>query len=210
MLRRIGAPRLPRSAMCPQFGLTEAYIVNLRSAANVVGRMAAYCAATKPRQAPAASLNDLLQWVKKNPTRVRPEVLGFIQSDWSWFYQMRTMRDLLVHAGLHANVVTNRKPYSLSLYSPKRGWIPRKPLFPILPRWTTCLIDRTDQCGKIVQNIYACHQSVLGLECLKASSCLSFIVSLRSRKNMALLNHLISNLSINWDATRPLLRRYSE
>jgi hypothetical protein len=135
--------------------LAEAYIVNLRSAADVVGSMAAYCTATKPGQAPNTSLNDLLQWVKKNPSRVRPEVFGFLQSDWSWFYEMRTMRDLLVHEGLHANIATNRKQYSLWVYSPKRGWITRKPLFPILARWTTCLIERADQCGKIVAE-YVC------------------------------------------------------
>jgi hypothetical protein len=119
--------------------ISEAYITTLRSAADVVAGMAAYCASKKPGQAPGTSLHDLLVWAQKNPRRLEQGAASLLASDWKWFYGMRTIRDLLVHDGLRANIHTNRKAYRLWIYSPKRGWITRTPLFPLLGQWTMAL-----------------------------------------------------------------------
>jgi hypothetical protein len=130
--------------------ISEAYITTLRSAADVIAGLAAYCASTRPGQAPNTSLNDLLVWAKKNPNRVRQEAAPLLASDWSWFYEMRTMRDLIVHDGLHANIFTNRKAYRLWVHSPRRGWITRTPLFPLLGRWTLALESSARSTGEVL------------------------------------------------------------
>lgn len=128
----------------------EAYITTLRSAADVVAGLTAYCACTKPGQAPNGSLHDLLKWAHKNPTRVRSEASVFINADWSWFFEMRTMRDLLVHDGLHANIFSNRKAYRLWVHSPSRGWVTRTPLFPLLGKWTRRLQNSATVSGQLL------------------------------------------------------------
>lgn len=135
--------------------ISEAYITTLRSAADVIAGLAAYCASTKPGQAPNASLHDLLVWAKRNPHRVRQEAAPLLGSDWTWFYEMRTMRDLLVHDGLHANIFTNRKAYRLWVHSPRRGWITRTPLFPLLGRWTIALESSARSTGGLLAGYVA-------------------------------------------------------
>lgn len=130
--------------------LVEAYIVNLRSAADVIGAMAAYGASLKFGQAPNTSLNDLLKWAKKNPSKVRPQMINFLHADWAWLYEMRTMRDLLVHQGLHANIHCDGKQFNLWVHCPKRGWIVREPLFPLLARWTHSLLKAAENCGSSI------------------------------------------------------------
>lgn len=142
--------------------LTEAYIVTLRSAADIVGSMAAYSSALKPAQAPNSSLHDLLKWANSHPSRVRSEARTFLLSDWAWFYEMRTMRDLLVHEGLHANIHCDRNNFRLWVCSPKHGWITRTPLFPLLGRWTNCLLTAANQCGKIAGDYISLPEERIG------------------------------------------------
>ena len=119
--------------------ISEAYITTLRSAADIVAGMVAYCIEKKPGQAPRSSLHDLLVWAKKHPQRLDQGAAMLLASDWTWFYQMRTIRDLLVHDGLHATISNSRRAYRLWIYSEKRGWIARTPLFPLLGKWTSDL-----------------------------------------------------------------------
>ncbi len=147
--------------------LTEAYIVTLRSAADILGSMAAYSSALKFGQAPNSSLHDLLKWANLHPSRVRNEVRAFLLSDWTWFYEMRTMRDLLVHEGLHANIHCDRNNFRLWVCSPKHGWITRTPLFPLLGRWTNCLLTVANHCGEIAGEYIALPEERIGSRVLE-------------------------------------------
>lgn len=135
--------------------LSEAYITTLRSAADIVAGLAAYCASKKPGQAPNTSLHDLLVWAQRNPNRVRQAAAPLLGADWTWSYEMRTMRDLLVHDGLDANIFSNRKAYRLWVHSPRRGWITRTPLFPLLGRWTLALVSSGRSTGELLASYVA-------------------------------------------------------
>ena len=98
------------------------------------------------------SLRALLKWARKNPNRVTDAVKPAFDYDFEWFWELRSLRDYLVHnAGVHVNINCDGKQFNLWLHHPTRGWITREPLLPMLAQtrpiersmsqssWKTCI-----------------------------------------------------------------------
>lgn len=113
-------------------GVTEAFLLSLRSAADTVAGAISHVACTKPKQAPSRSLRALLTWAKKNPQRVRASIGSILAGDFEWFWSLRSLRDYIVHDGAIPNIHCNGRQFNLWVYAPNCGWITREPLLPLL------------------------------------------------------------------------------
>ena len=113
-------------------GMTEAFLLSLRSASDAVAGAISHVASTKSGQSPGESLRALLTWAKKNPQRVNPPIASVLQGDFEWFWNLRSLRDYIVHGGATPNIACNGRQFNLWVYVPNKGWITREPLLPLL------------------------------------------------------------------------------
>src|SRR5207249_4760031 len=83
-------------------GMTEAFLVSVRSAYDAVGIALSYVACGKPGQAPCDNLRSLIQWANRNKSRVQPRIFALLSIEFESFWRLRTIRDHVVHGGAHA------------------------------------------------------------------------------------------------------------
>ncbi|MCY3823350.1 MAG: hypothetical protein OXG62_05725 [Nitrospinae bacterium] len=132
--------------------VTEAFITVARSACDGLGVALSQVASENQGQVPKDSLRALLNWACNHPNRVAKEVRPAFDYDFEWFWQLRSIRDYLVHKGAHANIHCDTKQFNLWLHIPNKGWIKREPLLPILAQTTQNLIDLGDHISKFVED----------------------------------------------------------
>ena len=112
--------------------LAEAFIASARSACDGLSIALSYAASDKKKQAPSGSLRALLEWGKKNPHRIVAGVRPVFEFDYDWFWELRSMRDHLVHGGVTPTIHCDGRQFNLWLHHSTRGWITREPLLPML------------------------------------------------------------------------------
>ena len=122
-------------------GVTEAFLLSLRSAADAVAGAISHVAGTKPGQAPGESLRALLNWAKSNPHRIRASIAPVLAGDFKWFWNLRSLRDYIVHGGATPNIACDGLQFNLWVYAPNRGWVTREPLLPLLKRHVGSLLS---------------------------------------------------------------------
>lgn len=132
--------------------MTEAFLVSVRSAYDITASPAAYIATGKPGQAPQDSLRALAEWARKNPTRVKDPVRELLSAVPEEFWQLRSLRDHIVHRGADAIIHTDRKQFNLWIHGPK-GWVTREPLLPFLARHHSALLAFADRTGHLVHQM---------------------------------------------------------
>jgi hypothetical protein len=132
--------KLPESVVAVG-GMTEAFLMSIRSAADLLGSGIAYVASDRRGSVPSSGLQSLLRWVAKNPARVTSSVLALLQRDMEWFWGLRSIRDHIAHGGSHANIHCDGRQFNLWIYSPRVGWVIREPLLPRLKRSLRGLLD---------------------------------------------------------------------
>ncbi len=143
--------RLPPSVVCVA-SMTEAFLVSIRSAYDAVAIALSYLCCEKKNQAPTDSLRSLYQWVKRNPELVRPSVRALLSQNHSAFWDIRTLRDHVVHCGAHATIHTDGRQFNLWVYSVK-GWVTREPLLPLLAHHVRELIAFAETASKVINEI---------------------------------------------------------
>lgn len=129
-------------------GATEAFLLSLRSAVDTIAGAISHAASIKPGQAPRGSLRALLTWAKKNPQRIRASITPVLAGDFAWFWNLRSLRDYIVHDGATPNIHCNGRQFNLWVYAPNRGWITREPLLPLLKRHVGSLLSFADTASK--------------------------------------------------------------
>ena len=134
-------------------GMAEAFLVSIRSACDAVADALSYKACGKPGQAPTDGLRALLTWAQKNETRVQPAVMSVLSGDFEWFWKLRSLRDHVVHNGVHAVIHTNGRQFNLWAHSPRVGWITREPLLPLLVRKLQNLVSFADQAAAALNQV---------------------------------------------------------
>ena len=132
--------------------MTEAFITVARSACDGLGVALSYVTPEKKGQAPADSLRALLKWARKNPNLVAKAVRPAFDFDFKWFWELRSIRDHLVHSGVYVNIHCDGKQFNLWLHHPIRGWITREPLLPMLADTTQNVFDLGHHVSKFVQD----------------------------------------------------------
>jgi len=130
--------------------MTQAFVVSVRMACDAVAAALAYVACEKPGQAPSDSLRALSQWAKKHPTRVRASVAELLSGDLTWFWDVRSIRDYLVHDGCRANIHCDGRQFNLWVFSERDGWILRTALLPLLRNHLQKLIGFADRSAEII------------------------------------------------------------
>jgi hypothetical protein len=143
--------RLAPSVVCVS-GMTEAFLVSIRSAYDAVAMALAYVACEKGGQAPAESLHALIKWAQRNENRVRPRVLELLSQDHGTFRDIRTLRDYVVHGGAHPNIHCDGRQFNLWFYS-SDGWITREPLLPFLARHLKHLLAFADAVALVINGV---------------------------------------------------------
>ena len=130
-------------------GMTEAFIVSLRSACDAVAGALCYKACKKPGQVPS-DLRGLLKWAEKNKERLEPLVADVLSENFDWFWNLRSIRDHLIHEGAHANIHCDGHQFNLWVHSPRVGWVTREPLLPLLKEKLQKLISFADKSAEAI------------------------------------------------------------
>lgn len=131
-------------------GMAQAFTVSIRTACDAVASALSYVASGKLAQAPSSSLRTLLEWAQKHPRRVRPSTAILLNSNFTWFWQMRSIRDYLVHGGCTANIHCDGRQFNLWVFSQRDGWIIRTPLLPLLRDQLVGLIHLGDGAAQVL------------------------------------------------------------
>ncbi len=132
--------------------VTEAFVTVARSACDGLGVALSYVAPEKKGQAPPDSLRALLKWARKNPNLVAEAVRPAFNYDFEWFWELRSVRDHLVHKGASAGIHCDGKQFNLWLDQPSRGRIKSEPLLPMLADTTQNVIDLGHHVSKFVED----------------------------------------------------------
>ncbi len=141
-------------------GMAKAYLVSLRSACDAVAEALSYKACEKPAQAPT-DLRGLLTWAQKNEARVQQPVMAVLSSDFEWFWNLRSLRDHVVHHGAHATIHTNGRQFNLWVHSPRVGWVTREPLLPLLSQKLQSLTSFADKAAIAINELISFPQDRL-------------------------------------------------
>lgn len=144
--------RLPASVVSVG-GMVEAFLVSVRSASDVVAGALSYKASNKAGQAPSNSLRALLAWAKKDERRVHPRIMEVLGRDFEWFWNLRSLRDHVVHTGAHAVIHTDGRQFNLWVHAPRTGWVTREPLLPLLNRALDGLVSFADESAAAINQI---------------------------------------------------------
>ena len=142
---------LSHSVVCVG-GMTEAFLVSIRSAYDAVAIALAYVASEKPGQAPAKSLRDLIAWAKRNKSRVRVRVTELLAQEHEALWNVRTLRDYVVHSGAHATIHCDGHQFNLWIHSSK-GWVTREPLLPLLAPHLAHLLALADATSIVINEV---------------------------------------------------------
>lgn len=130
-------------------GMAEAFLVSVRSACDAVAQAISYKASSKPGQVPK-DMRGLLSWAQQNQARVEPAFLSLLSGDMNWFWNLRSLRDHIVHGGADANIQTDGRQFNLWVHSPTAGWVTREPLLPLLSKKYQRLISFSDEASKLI------------------------------------------------------------
>jgi hypothetical protein len=133
--------------------MSEAFLVCARAAADLLGSLLGFAASAKPGQAPRTSLRELLKWAAANPERVRPEAASVWVNDWTWFSDLRTLRDLVAHRGAQAGIHCDGRQFNLWMHSGPAGWVTRRPLLPSLATVLAGLLSRAEDVATLVNGV---------------------------------------------------------
>ena len=136
--------------------VTEAFITVARSACDGLALALLYIAPKKIGQKQKIekkeidTLPALRQWAREKPNLVAEAISPAFDYDFEWFTELRSIRDHLVHKGVHANIHCDGKQFNLWLTHP-RGRISCEPLLPMLADTTQNVIDLGQHVSKFVQ-----------------------------------------------------------
>ena len=64
---------------------------------------------------PYKSLNDLLKWKEKNQMRLTDNLRDLLSGDFSWFRDVRTMRDSLLHSNAEVMIFNTHEDYRFAV-----------------------------------------------------------------------------------------------
>ena len=134
-------------------GMTEAYLVSVRSACDAVAEALSYKVCDKPGQAPTDGLRALLLWAQKNESRMEPVVAEVLSADFEWFWNLRSIRDHIIHGGAHANIHCDGHQFNLWVHSPRVGWVTREPLLPLLKEKLERLVSFADKSAEAINKV---------------------------------------------------------
>jgi hypothetical protein len=132
--------------------MTEAFLVSVRSAYDAIAAAVGYLACEKPAQAPTDSLRTLMDWSIRNPTRVRNEVREMLASVPQAFWELRRLRDDIVHWAARATIQCDRRQFNLWVHG-RQGWITREPLLPLLAHQHAALLQLADAAAATINRI---------------------------------------------------------
>jgi hypothetical protein len=133
-------------------GMAEAFLVSIRSACDAVALALSYKACKKPGQVPD-DLRSLLSWSRKYESRVEPIIMRLLSADFEWFWNLRSLRDHIVHNGADANIHCDGRQFNLWVHSPQIGWITREPLLPLLKAKLQSLVSFADRAASAINEI---------------------------------------------------------
>jgi len=130
--------------------LVEGALVSARSACDSIAKCLSLVASQKPGQAPP-TLKDLINWASKNPSRVSVTCEKLFKSNWKWFYDLRELRNDIVHLKKRVIIYTDRNQFYLIL-SKTKGERPtlRTPLFPHLFKMVRKIELFSDKVARVV------------------------------------------------------------
>jgi hypothetical protein len=131
-------------------GMTESFLVSVRSACDAIAYALAYKACEKANQAPSGSLHALAHWTRDNQSRVHPAIAAVLSDSLSWFWNLRTLRDHIVHFGAHATIQCDGRQFNLWIHSPRSGWVTREPLLPLLAQSLRQLVAFGDRAANAI------------------------------------------------------------
>jgi hypothetical protein len=112
--------------------MAEAFFFSARSACDAIAAVLAYKACEKAGQAPSESLSDLIKWVKKHPTRVRPEITTVLSTNFDWFWKLRRMRDQIGHGLADCCAFCDGRQFDIFLLATLSDQAPRAAPLPAL------------------------------------------------------------------------------
>ncbi len=131
-------------------GMAQAFVVSIRSACDAIAQALAHVASSNPGQVPATSLRALSTWARENPKRVHLEVAQLLGDDLEWFWNLRSIRDHLVHGGCRANIHCDGRQFNLWVHSPQQGWVIRAPLVPLLRDYLVGAVRLADKTAAVI------------------------------------------------------------
>lgn len=146
---------------------TENYLMFLRTACDIVASACALFAVDVGLrgQVPSSSLRDLIVWARKNPQKIKPSFAFLHSEGHDWFFELRSLRDKLVHWGYDTVIFTDRirlwlflRPLGITYLRILRNTpvddrekLGREPLLPLLWRFTQQLLALADAvCAAII------------------------------------------------------------
>lgn len=147
--------------------MSEAFLVCARAAADVLGSLLGFAACVKPGQAPRTSLRELLKWAAAHPERVRSEAANVLANDWSWFSDLRTLRDFVTHGGVQAGIHCDGRQFNLWMHSGRVGWVTCRLLLPLLATVLTGLLSRAEDVATLVNGVIALPADRVGSRVLQ-------------------------------------------
>ena len=143
-------PKRIQNSMCVMYvgAMTEAALVSIRSAYDAVAMGLAQVATAKRGQAPT-TLAELVNWARKNPSRIDPKVRELLAQEHEAFWFARRYRDYVVHRGADIVIHTDRHQFNLNLRA-EDEWLVQEPLIPMLARHIKHLIEFANEAATIV------------------------------------------------------------
>jgi hypothetical protein len=133
--------------------MSEGFIMSTRSACDVLATALGYVATTKYTQVPSSSLRRFINWATKNTDKLRPEMADILSINMDWFWNLRSIRDHIVHGNASATIHCNGHQFNLWVYSSRSGWVTREPLLPLLKNTLLDLINYSDRVAIAVNNV---------------------------------------------------------
>jgi hypothetical protein len=130
--------------------MAKSLMISVRSACDAIALALSYVACNKPGQVPFSSLVSLVRWAERNPGRICPSIASLLSEPLDWFWNIRSLRDHVVHGGAQANIHCDRKQFNLWIHSPKSGWVTRQPLFPLLAKSIQDLTAFSNRAAKAI------------------------------------------------------------
>jgi hypothetical protein len=176
-------PNMSRSPDLVAIGVdTENYLVLLRAACDTLtGAIVHFGVEPGDRgKIPSDSFNGLKKWIEKDRTRINRfyERFRFIADPFDWFYELKDIRDDLVHRGYHCNIHTDRVLLRLILmpigtvelqmlhggykqeeYREDKPRFRQAPLLSLLKRFTLSILALASQLAQAIEEQHAVRGS---------------------------------------------------
>jgi hypothetical protein len=132
--------------------LIEGFLVSFRCACDALAMGLSVAACDKAGQAPDDSLRALVKWAEGNKRRVHPKLLPILVSDVDWFWQLRTLRDSLIHEGRSLRLFWNGEEFLLIPSGFKVGQ-EMQPVLPLMASVSENFLDFAYRSTEVVQEI---------------------------------------------------------